>query len=303
MWAYIPSTFLDFAPGSEGLSLGSDSPCPGPVPSVTWRGKDLDVRSWRRVWKKESWTRLLSGVTCGPSAASRGMVWWILSLRASRVSLSASPGNGWHRKTTAGCGRTWLASFAKRDLASSSWRTSQGCLFGDSETFSGTWPRWGSLRNGECSPRNPWEPRTNAIASSSWPTPTARDWRSWKASEKTHLRGSRPLNEVACLFGLQGPEGNGRAYPKDFGPSSWPTPTVGDAASSGSAAYARTKTHNHGTTLTDATSRKMGGKLNPLFVEWLMGWPPGWTDFGPVGTASFLSWRQRHSELLRIALG
>lgn len=24
--------------------------------------------------------------------------------------------------------------------------------------------------------------------------------------------------------------------------------------------------------------------LNPRFVEWLMGWPIGWTDFGPVET-------------------
>ncbi|WP_210243788.1 hypothetical protein, partial [Mesorhizobium sp. B1-1-5] len=37
--------------------------------------------------------------------------------------------------------------------------------------------------------------------------------------------------------------------------------------------------------------------LNPLFVEWLMGWPPGWTllawtDFACSATALFL-WRQR----------
>jgi hypothetical protein len=40
-------------------------------------------------------------------------------------------------------------------------------------------------------------------------------------------------------------------------------------------------------------------RLNPLFVEWLMGWPLGWTDFAPVATASFQSWLRMHSCLLR----
>jgi DNA (cytosine-5)-methyltransferase 1 len=31
-----------------------------------------------------------------------------------------------------------------------------------------------------------------------WPTATARDWRSGKASSETHARNSRPLNEVAA---------------------------------------------------------------------------------------------------------
>jgi DNA (cytosine-5)-methyltransferase 1 len=40
--------------------------------------------------------------------------------------------------------------------------------------------------------------------------------------------------------------------------------------------------------------------LNPLFCEWLMGWPIGWTGFAPVGTA-LSHWRRRmHGELLRL---
>jgi hypothetical protein len=33
-------------------------------------------------------------------------------------------------------------------------------------------------------------------------------------------------------------------------------------------------------------------RLNPEFVEWLMGWPVGWTDFEPVAT-EWCRWRQR----------
>jgi hypothetical protein len=53
------------------------------------------------------------------------------------------------------------------------------------------------------------------------PTPTARDWRSGKASEATMERNARPLSE------------------------------------------------------------HVGGSLNPEWVEWLMGFPVGWTALEP----------------------
>jgi len=66
----------------------------------------------------------------------------------------------------------------------------------------------------------------------------------------------------------------------------WPTPTAGDAKSSGSRNTATSKARP-GVSLTDA-ARADGGKgrkespgtgsLNPTWVEWLMGYPTGWTD-------------------------
>ena len=48
-------------------------------------------------------------------------------------------------------------------------------------------------------------------------------------------------------------------------------------------------------------SSKSTPRLNPLFVEWLMGWPIGWTDCDAVATESFRSWRRTHSAaLLRV---
>ena len=38
-----------------------------------------------------------------------------------------------------------------------------------------------------------------------------------------------------------------------------------------------------------------GGQLNPTWVEWLMGWPEGWTELKPLATGKFLQWRQLHS--------
>ena len=37
------------------------------------------------------------------------------------------------------------------------------------------------------------------------------------------------------------------------------------------------------------------GTLNPTWVEWLMGWPLGWTDLKPLATGKFLEWQQQHS--------
>jgi len=39
-----------------------------------------------------------------------------------------------------------------------------------------------------------------------------------------------------------------------------------------------------------------GGRLNPMWVEWLMGWPLGWTDLKPLEMDKFQQWRQQFSE-------
>lgn len=39
-------------------------------------------------------------------------------------------------------------------------------------------------------------------------------------------------------------------------------------------------------------------RLNPNFVDWLMGWPPGWTACAPLETGSFRSWLDTVSSLL-----
>jgi len=36
------------------------------------------------------------------------------------------------------------------------------------------------------------------------------------------------------------------------------------------------------------------GTINPKWVEWLMGWPIGWTDLRPLGTVGFRSWVTLH---------
>lgn len=41
--------------------------------------------------------------------------------------------------------------------------------------------------------------------------------------------------------------------------------------------------------------RSGGGRLNPEWCEWFMGWPMGWTAFGSSETGRFRAWRRQHS--------
>ena len=72
---------------------------------------------------------------------------------------------------------------------------------------------------------------------------------------------------------------------------SWPTPTVkGNYNRKGAS-----KTSGDG--LATAVKRMdphSGGKLNPTWVEWLMGWPIGWTGLEPLETGRFQKWLEEH---------
>lgn len=50
------------------------------------------------------------------------------------------------------------------------------------------------------------------------------------------------------------------------------------------------------------TGQESPRRLNPQFVEWLMGWPIGWTGCGVLEMESFQSWRRKHSYVLRRVL-
>ncbi len=92
-----------------------------------------------------------------------------------------------------------------------------------------------------------------------------RDWRSGKTSEKTMNRNSRPLNEVVVSEEKM-----------------WPTPMAHEAR----LGYQDRSRGKKGTqeSLTTKVINNLGGReavsgqLNPAWVEWLMGFPIGWTE-------------------------
>jgi hypothetical protein len=47
------------------------------------------------------------------------------------------------------------------------------------------------------------------------------------------------------------------------------------------------------------TQQTTHAQLNPAWVEWLMGWPIGWTDLGALGTDRFRQWLHSHGDSSR----
>ncbi len=136
------------------------------------------------------------------------------------------------------------------------------------------------------------------IASQLWPTPAARDFRSGEASEATHDRNSRPLNEVATLWATPRSHEVGE-YQYSRGDKTKPVLTL-----TGQTASFRQAHPIHPVGGLPSKERRT---LNPLFVEWLMGWPAGWTllawiDFACSETELSVWKRRMRSELLQLGL-
>jgi len=139
-------------------------------------------------------------------------------------------------------------------------------------------------------------------AAQMWPTPTAQDAKN-DAGPSQWNRNSDPLN-VAVMWPTPKSSPSGPDYARDGREASggddlatavarWPTPTVGDARNSGHRNSATSRA-NPGLSLTDAaltgdssTPRSaVTGSLNPNWVEWLQGFPVGWTDLEDSATPS-----------------
>ena len=71
----------------------------------------------------------------------------------------------------------------------------------------------------------------------------------------------------------------------------WPTPTAHNAKETNAPSEAK---RNEPT-----LASRVGGKLNPTWVEWLMGWPLEWTDLKPLEMDKFQQWQQQHGEFLQ----
>jgi hypothetical protein len=114
------------------------------------------------------------------------------------------------------------------------------------------------------------------------------------------------MNWLATLTTKEGskPEMNVRAYDPKTGKhvqrilnravQLWPTPAARDYRSPNKLTYEERGGGKKGEQLPNAA----GGQLNPMWVEWLMGWPLGWTDLKPLETDKFRSAPQQHGACL-----
>ena len=262
--------------------------------SAWWRGKRSPSLLWRRRWIKVAWLRRLSGVTCEPSTLARGVESWISSLEATPVSRSVSLVTGSEKPTIATSGQMSLALFESASPPGASSRTSPVICLSEDTTSSESFKRWASALRRHCGQRRKSARPTDASASSSLlPAPSASSYGSNKGGAAGRTGPERhslesmarkalwptPSATLGTNGGLVTPakarEG-GTLIEALSARTSWPTPTIagnynrkGASPSSG-----------------DGLATAVGGQLNPTWIEWLMGWPLGWSDCDSWETAS-----------------
>jgi len=161
-----------------------------------------------------------------------------------------------------GCGEKWQGSFAKYDHDTHSLRTHQCSLLEDLMSSCQALPAWGLMRDGECWEQPTLELRIKGTESGLWPTPT--------------------VNGNYNRKGLSPTSGDGLATAV----MKWPTPTAHNAKETNAPSEAK---RNEPT-----LASRVGGTLNPTWVEWLMGWPLEWTDLKPLEMGKFQQWQQQH---------
>lgn len=141
------------------------------------------------------------------------------SVAASPASPTASPESAVEPTMTATCGLSIGALFASLDHDGLWRKTSQGyfqlTMDGSSEAYSETWPRSGTMRNGQCYRRAPWVRHTHGSACSLWPTPTASDYKQvssnpdyWRRRQRTPTDQRQVALAVWLRIG-----GNGAYHP------------------------------------------------------------------------------------------
>ena len=246
------------------------------------------------------------GMTFAPLTATLGeaVLTWFLAGFHAKTSALPEKAQDWTENDPAS-GEKWRGWLAKYDPASSSWRTPQRSFIEDLDESSAILPNSGMTRGGLCWELPMLEPLTSATGSGLWvPTPIATEWKAGlgktgnRAPEKAAKAGLK-LGEFAKLWptptvcGNYNRKGVSATSVDGFATAIkiWATPVARDYRSPGRSRLERT-----GSKSGDPLPQQVGGTLNPTWVEWLMGWPLGWTDLRPLETGRFLFAQPQHSE-------
>ena len=162
------------------------------------------------------------------------------------------------------CGEKWHGLLARFDQDSHLWRTVQCSLLEDLNESLQTLPQWGMTVGGELylQPTLVQNINENESGLSLVPTPTSSTGGANHNSPST-LAGKRYTMNLA---------GFAQKYQSR---NMWGTPKAQDSRHA-------LRDRGKGNLGEQVSGLHNGGKLNPTWTEWLMGWPLGWTDLKPL---------------------
>jgi hypothetical protein len=318
-WHFSQALVEEF---SEDTSLDGE-PC-APLKSSRSVGRCCSDARWMDAYRSS-----LSGMTCRPSTASRGEGASMSSVAGFPARTFPPPGVVPELMAHApASGHIWQELSVKYDLDSSSWRTHR-CLFDEDLPWSSvTLPRWGMMLAGVCWELTMSERHISASGSGLLPTPLStlgtnggpnqRDSSGRPGLQMAARTWPTPTTQDNCQTAGQYTSKTGTTL--GFAARYWPTPNARDWKDTGESQGTR-KSPNLGTMVhrtplwptptastggpepDGKTGRKLvtqvqqktqaGGQLNPTWVEWLMGWPIGWTDLEPLATDKFQQWQRQ----------
>lgn len=287
-------------------------------------------RFWRNDKMMGFSPRFPSGRTSRLLTATHGRAVLTSFLAAFPVRTSARPERATASPVSApASGGKWRALFAKFDRVSCSWKIPHCLPLVGSMSFLATWPRWGSMRNGVCMVQQMPERHIKGTGCGLWPSPKSRDgqpegfsagMRRDSPNLSTVVRAPElwPTPTVHGDYnrkGLSKNSGDGLAtavklYPTPTSSNTkavhlrgadkgktreprtyFPTPTA--VTESGGAAMCKWGGSGSREKLKAImTTQEINGALNPDWVEWLMGWPIGWTSLGPLNLETFHEWQR-----------
>ena len=221
--------------------------------SLTWRGKDSLSRTWLQRWKRESWMQHLCTRTLKPSRTESSVDAWTSSLVDSRANPSVLLESVKALKILGTCSHTSQPESESANLELFSSKTSKELSQPRPQTenqfssmSSESWKAWVTEQRQEYSARLKSAHLIRESGSTSWPTATTRDWK----------------------------DTNATVPPSRANPSKQ---TLGQRV-------AHVGLLDQANLSTTGKSQESQGKLNPDWVEQLMGLPVGWTDLGSWAT-------------------
>lgn len=211
---------------------------------------------------------------------------WLMSLpEDSPASRLATQESDLAQMTHATCGPQLSNVSASFDHATACWKTSQGWLLADISAPSWeTWPKAGLIADGAFYPQPNWERRISEIGCGLLPTPKTLDSKDRSGQDNPIINGRvvRPSGENYSV-----------SLATMANRNLWPTPlSVPDSKASHRGLSGRYRASMEDAMKEDGSlpAGMGGGQLNPDWVEWLMGWPIGWTSLEPLPADNFVQW-------------